>query len=181
MTLEKIKNLPGNTSLTMSVEGKSLVAMPVIGSIVSPFDTLENMPIQPVGAKDILGKLVVHEEYAAGLKDLEGFSHIYIFYHFHKATKTKLIVEPFMDKTPRGVFATRAPLRPSHLGMSVVELVSVDKNIIEIKGVDVLNGTPLIDIKPYILKFDYRSDATSGWLKAGQNEIDNRSSDKRFE
>ncbi len=154
--------------------------MPVIGTIHSPFNDLKNMPIQPLGAKDIEGKLLVNDEYASGLKDLDGFSHIYIFYHFHKVTESKLEVIPFMDKVSRGVFSTRTPMRPSRLGMSVVEVVSVEGNCVNIKSVDVLDGTPLIDIKPYILKFDYRAEATSGWMQASSKDVNNRRSDDRF-
>jgi tRNA-Thr(GGU) m(6)t(6)A37 methyltransferase TsaA len=138
------------------------------------------MPIQPPGAQGVCGKLLLKDEYAEGLKDLDGFSHIYIFYHFHKTTKTKLEVIPFMDKVPRGVFSTRTPMRPAHLGMSVVEVVSVEGNCVNIRGVDVLDGTPLIDIKPYILKFDYRSGATSGWMQGSSEDVSNRRSDDRF-
>ena len=156
------------------------IEMPVIGTVSSPFTDLKNMPIQPPVAKGIMGKLLVSDDYVSGLKDLDGFSHIYIFYHFHKTTKTKLEVIPFMDKVPRGVFSTRTPMRPSRLGMSVVEVVSVEGNCVNIKGVDVLDGTPLIDIKPYILKFDYREGATSGWMQATSDAVNNRRSDERF-
>jgi tRNA-Thr(GGU) m(6)t(6)A37 methyltransferase TsaA len=161
-------------------ESVTSIAMPVIGTIHSPFTDLKNMPIQPPGAQGVSGKLIIKDEYAEGLKDLDGFSHIYIFYHFHKTTKTKLEVIPFMDKVPRGVFSTRTPMRPSRLGMSVIEVVSVDGNCVNVKGIDVLDGTPLIDIKPYILKFDYRADATSGWMQGSTDDVSNRRSDDRF-
>ena len=157
------------------------IKMPVIGRICSPYKDLENMPVQPVGAGDVSGQLIIDEEYKEGLKDLEGFSHIYIFYHFHETQKTSLTVKPFMDTKRRGVFSTRAPVRPSHLGMSVIEVVSVEDSVVNVKGLDVLNGTPLIDIKPYILKFDYRENARSGWLTASAEEITKKRSDKRFE
>lgn len=151
-----------------------------IGTIHSPFDQLENMPIQPKGARDIAGRLVVQPEYAAGLKDLDGFSHLYLIYEFHMAQRTELSVTPFMDTVKRGVFATRSPLRPNHLGLSVVELVSIENNVVNIRGVDVLDGTPLYDIKPYIAAFDEVQDSTSGWMQANHDEVAQKRSDRRF-
>ena len=130
-----------------SVDIMNGIDIPVIGLIRSPFKELKNMPIQPPGAKGKKGTLVLYDEYASGLKALDGFSHIYIFYHFHKAPAPKMEVVPFMDNTPKGIFATRSPLRPSGLGMSVVELVSVSNNVVTISGIDVLDETPLIDIR----------------------------------
>jgi tRNA (adenine37-N6)-methyltransferase len=151
-----------------------------IGIIHSPFTDLKNMPIQPVGAEDIEGTVVIDDQYAAGLKDLEGFSHIYLIYEFHKATRTELTVTPFMDTVKRGVFATRSPLRPSHLGLSIVELISVKGNVLNIRGCDILDGTPLIDIKPYVFYFDGHPEASSGWMKASQDKIKAKRSDDRF-
>ncbi len=112
------------------------------------------MPIQPTGAPDTAGRVVVLPEYAAGLQDLEGFSHIYLIYHFHRSRGCDLRPTPFMDDTPRGVFATRAPRRPNAIGLSVVGLDEVAGNVLRIRGVDVLDGTPLLDIKPHVKDFD---------------------------
>lgn len=154
--------------------------MKPIGTIQSPFKELENMPIQPKGAKEVIGKIVVDMAYIDGLKDLDGFSHIYVIYEFHKATRTETTVIPFMDTQPRGVFATRTPLRPNHIGLSLVELLEIEENVITIKGVDILDGTPLLDIKPYIKAFDGVSNTRSGWMEAGEEQVSEKRSDARF-
>jgi tRNA-Thr(GGU) m(6)t(6)A37 methyltransferase TsaA len=154
-----------------------------IATIHSPFKKLENMPIQPKGAKDHQATIEFKPEFIEGLKDLDGFSHLYLIYYFHKAPSPKLSVIPFADKThtPRGVFATRAPVHPNNIGLSVVELVDVKDNIVTIKGVDILDGTPLLDIKPYIEHFDkIEGDTSSGWMQSSFEEISNKRSDDRF-
>jgi tRNA-Thr(GGU) m(6)t(6)A37 methyltransferase TsaA len=156
------------------------IELEIIGTIHSPFTTLENMPIQPSGAGDVEGEVVLDEKYAEGLKDLDGFSHIYLIFHFHKVRRTELSVVPYMDTVKRGVFATRSPLRPSHIGLSIVELVSVDGNRLKVRGLDILDGTPLLDIKPFIPNFDNRENARSGWQKASKDEINRKRSDDRF-
>lgn len=154
--------------------------MQPIGTIHSPFTSLQDMPIQPKGAKDTIGTIQIDEKYQDGLQDLDGFSHIYLLYTFHKAARTDLIVTPFMDTTPRGVFSTRSPLRPNHIGLSIVELVGVEKNLIKVRGIDILNGTPLLDIKPYIEHFDAVQDSRSGWMKGSTADVEKKRSDKRF-
>lgn len=154
--------------------------MKPIGIIHSPFNKLENMPIQPKGATEVEGHVVVDKAYTDGLKDLDGFSHIYLIYEFHKVTRTELLVTPFMDKQQRGVFATRSPLRPNHIGLSIVKLVKIEGNTLTVKGIDILDGTPLLDIKPYIEKFDAVENSVSGWMKAGEDEIRHKRSDNRF-
>jgi tRNA (adenine37-N6)-methyltransferase len=151
-----------------------------IGIIHSPYTTIDDMPIQPKGASMIEGYILVDEKYLDGLQDLEGFSHIYLLYSFHKATRTELLVTPFMDNQTRGVFATRSPLRPNHIGISIVRLKRVEGNKIVVEGIDILDGTPLLDIKPYIEKFDAVKESTSGWLQASDEEISNKRSDNRF-
>lgn len=151
-----------------------------IGTIHTPYTTLEQMPIQPKGAVDTIGTLVIHEAYKEGLQDLDGFSHVYILYHFHKATRSELVVTPFMDTEIRGVFATRSPLRPSHIGMSVTQIISIKDNIVTLQGIDVLNGTPLLDIKPYIPQFDAVSNVKTGWMNKNETDVANTSSDSRF-
>jgi len=154
-----------------------------IATISSPFCNLVDMPIQPKGAKDTYATIKFKEEFVEGLKDLDGFSHVYLIYYFHKVKEHKLSVIPFNDKTdtPRGVFSTRTPMHPNSLGLSVVELVSVDGDTVTIKGVDILDGTPLIDIKPYIENFDKVDENTkSGWMKSSADEVRSKKSDDRF-
>ncbi len=151
-----------------------------IGTIRTPFANLENMPIQPGGARQALGSLVLDKQYQSGLADLDGFTHLYLLYAFHMTSRTALSVIPFMDTTPRGVFATRSPLRPNHLGLSIVELVAIEQNIVTIRGIDVLDGTPLLDIKPYIAAFDAVRQSRSGWMKGSAEEVATARSDARF-
>jgi len=154
--------------------------MHAIGTIHSPFNNLKDMPIQPKGAKDTIGTIELDQEYVEGLADLEGFSHIYLLYNFHEAARTSLTVTPFMDTTPRGVFSTRSPLRPNHIGLSIVELVGIEKNLVTVRGIDILEGTPLLDIKPYIASFDAVENSRSGWMKATTDEVAQKRSDDRF-
>jgi tRNA-Thr(GGU) m(6)t(6)A37 methyltransferase TsaA len=154
-----------------------------IATMKSPFCELTDMPVQPHGAKETLATIEFKEEFVAGLKDLDGFSHVYLIYYFHKIDKHELQVIPFNDKTdtPRGVFSTRTPKHPNSIGLSLVELVSVDENIVTIKGVDILDGTPLLDIKPYIANFDVvEGDIKSGWMQSSSNEVAQVRSDERF-
>ncbi len=151
-----------------------------IGTIRSPHYSIEDMPIQPKGASDVEGYVIVDEKYIDGLQDIEGFSHIYLLYSFHEATRTELLVTPFMDKQTRGVFATRSPLRPNHIGISIVKIKRVEGNKVVVEGIDILDGTPLLDIKPYIAKFDTVRESTSGWLQASDESIVRKRSDNRF-
>ena len=154
-----------------------------IATVSSPFCELVNMPVQPKGAKDIYATIVFKEEYVEGLKDLDGFSHVYLIYYFHKVKEPKLSVIPFNDMThtSRGVFSTRTPMHPNGMGLSVVELVKVEGNIVTIKGVDILDGTPLLDIKPYIENFDkVEGVVKSGWMKSSREEVSRKKSDDRF-
>lgn len=151
-----------------------------IGVIRTPYRNLADMPIQPRGGRGVRGEVIVDEAYAEGLADLDGFSHLYLIYHFHKARRTELTVLPFMDSSARGVFATRSPLRPNHLGISVVELVAVQEARLVIEGVDILDKTPLLDIKPYIDAFDRVERSRSGWMGADGDEVEKRRSDERF-
>lgn len=151
-----------------------------IGLIHTPFTSLEDMPIQPKGAKNVVGRIVIDKDFQEGLADLQGFSHIYLLYQFHQAKRTALTVTPFMDTTPRGVFATRSPLRPNHIGLSIVELLSIHDNILEVQGIDVLDETPLLDIKPYIAAFDEVAQSKTGWMTGSAKEVAERRSDGRF-
>jgi tRNA-Thr(GGU) m(6)t(6)A37 methyltransferase TsaA len=154
--------------------------MQSIGTIHTPFKVLEDMPIQPKGAAETIGTVELEEQYMQGLADLEGFSHIYLLYEFHMARRTELTVIPFMDTQPRGVFATRSPLRPNHIGISIVQLIGVEKNIVTVRGIDILNGSPLLDIKPYIAAFDAVQDSRSGWMQGSDEDVITKRSDRRF-
>ena len=139
-----------------------------IGTIYTPFTKREGMPVQPSRAKGARGTVELLPEYAEGLADLEGFSHILLLYHFHRSTGHRLKVIPFLDTEERGVFATRAPSRPNAIGLSLVHLISVEENVLLVEGVDMLDGTPLLDIKPYVPEFDETVDVRIGWLDAAR-------------
>jgi tRNA-Thr(GGU) m(6)t(6)A37 methyltransferase TsaA len=151
-----------------------------IGVIRSPFSTLEGMPIQPSAARGIKGTVVLNEEYVEGLSDLEGFSHAYLLYHFHLSKAFKLRVVPFLDDQQRGLFSTRAPNRPNPIGLSVVRLNRIESNRIDIENVDVLDGTPLLDIKPYVAEMAGVRDYRIGWLTDRREEMQSKRSDRRF-
>ncbi len=151
-----------------------------IGIIHSPFADIEGMPIQPTGASGVRGTVEVRPEFTAGLKDLEGFSHIILLYHFHQVQEAKLVVTPFMDSQPHGVFATRAPKRPNPIGLSIVKLLGIEDNILHIENVDVLDGTPLLDIKPYVPDFDRPPADRVGWLEQAKGRVQSKRSDGRF-
>ena len=151
-----------------------------IGVIHSPFNTVENMPIQPTAAVGVRGWVEVLAEYIDGLKDLDRFSHLILLYHFHRAGKVRLAVTPFLDTKPRGLFATRAPSRPNPIGLSVVRLLSVEAEILRIENVDVLDGTPLLDIKPYVREFDGYGGERIGWLASASKGLGETRSDRRF-
>jgi tRNA-Thr(GGU) m(6)t(6)A37 methyltransferase TsaA len=151
-----------------------------IGIIHSPFSQIENMPIQPSAAKGIKGKIVIDEEYVEGLSDLDGFSHIYLIYHLHLSKSFNLKVVPFLDDQERGVFSTRAPKRPNPIGISIVKLIKIDENVLEIENVDIVDGTPLLDIKPYVQEMESVDQIRIGWLSKYKKEIKFKNSDKRF-
>lgn len=151
-----------------------------IGVIHSIFKEPGGTPIQPTAAKDIDGSVEIFPEYAEGLKDLEGFSHITLIYHFHLAKKPSLKVKPFIDNQIRGVFSTRAPSRPNPIGISVVRLVGIEGNIIYIRNVDIVDGTPLLDIKPYVPEFDVREVERMGWLEKNVHKLQTSKDDGRF-
>lgn len=153
-----------------------------IGTIESPFDEIEDMPIQPSGAAGVRGRIRLRREYIEGLADLDGFSHIIVLYHFNRVTRRELTVTPFLDPDPHGVFATRAPTRPNHIGLSVVKLLGVDGAFLEIEHVDMLNKTPVLDIKPYIPLFDQPKGAVQvGWLEPKEkSSVEQHRSDLRF-
>jgi len=159
---------------------KMTVEFRPIGVIHTPFTRLEGMPIQPVGAAGAAGTVEVFSEYQPGLADLEGFSHVILLYCFHRARGYDLRVVPFLDAAPRGLFATRAPKRPNPLGLSVVRLEGIRDGVLHIRDVDILDGTPLLDIKPYVPAFDAPTDVRAGWLEAAGDRARSRRSDDRF-
>lgn len=136
-----------------------------IGTIHSPYKTKKECPIQGAAKPEGRGTVELFPEYTEGLETIETFSHLYLFYIFDRAGEIKLSRPTFLDDASHGVFASRHPCRPNSIGMSIVELDSVDGNILHISEVDVLDGTPLVDIKPYIPKFDYREHAGNGWTE----------------
>ena len=151
----------------------------IIGIVRSPWKTTEGMPIQPTGARGIKGRIDIYEDYRPGLFDLEGFSRIILIFQFHQSTGYDLLVTPFLDTRPHGVFATRAPKRPSQIGLSVVRLLSVDESGIEIEDIDILDGTPILDIKPYIPEIDSFPAEKTGWLLEPGGMATSRA-DRRF-
>ena len=151
-----------------------------IGIVHSPFKEAVGTPIQPKAGKGIEGSVEVFAEFADGLADLDGFSHVILICHFHLAHDYKLKVIPYMDDQKRGVFATRAPSRPNPIGISVVRLYSIENNILHVKNIDIIDGTPLLDIKPYVPEFDSNKDIKTGWLEKRVNKLPNTKDDGRF-
>ena len=160
-------------------DSDSLLCRP-IGIIRTPFKELENMPIQPSGAAGIRGTVDLYPEFAEGLKDLDGFSHLILLYRFHESRGYRLTVTPFLDSEPRGLFATRAPRRPNPIGLSIVKLIRIRECSLDVENVDILDGTPLLDIKPYVPQFDHQENCRIGWLEKARDEVRNKRSDKRF-
>ena len=143
--------------------------MQPIGVIHSPFTDKAQTPIQSTRSQAI-GRVEVFPEFADGMQDLEGFSHIILLYAFHCSSGYSLQVKPFLDDQMRGLFATRHPCRPNPIGLSVVRLLARRENILDIADVDMLDGTPLLDIKPYVPDFDVRTDVKTGWYARRSNE-----------
>lgn len=138
--------------------------MQEIGVIHSPFTEKSQTPIQ-ASRSQARGTVEVYPEYAEGLQDLEGLSHIYLIYAFHESSGYSLLVKPFLDDRLHGLFATRYPYRPNPIGLSIVRLLEKEDNVLRIEGVDMLDGTPLLDIKPYVPEFDLRTDTRVGWYE----------------
>ena len=152
-----------------------------IGIIYTPFPEPKGMPIQPAGGMGVKATIEVFPQYCDGLADLDGFSHIILLYYLHKSEGYKLRVVPFMDTAGRGLFATRAPKRPNPIGLSVVQLDKIEDGILHIQNIDIVDGTPLLDIKPYVPEFDYHLDARTGWLEEARKGVFDHRSDRRFE
>lgn len=153
-----------------------------IGTIHTEFTEIEGMPIQPTGAKGVKGTLLIKDKYLNGLKDLEEFSHINILYLLHKVDGYLLEVKPFMDINTHGIFATRSPKRPNRIGSSIVQIDKIKGNSVYVSNIDVLDGTPLLDIKPYVpqLYEDTIDELKIGWFEKNHNKAKSQKSDNRF-
>jgi len=151
-----------------------------IGIIHTPFTEPKGTPIQPTASVDNEGKVEIFPEFSDGLQDLGNFSHIFLIYHFHLSKKTSLKVKPFMDDNEHGIFATRAPSRPNSIGISIVRLNKIENNLLYIKDVDIIDGTPLLDIKPYVSEFDIRKVTKNGWLEHNIYKLGKTKDDERF-
>ena len=145
-----------------------------IGVIHTPHTDPGETPIQPAYAEGVTGRAEILAEFAEGLRDLEGFSHLHLIYGLHRAGPARLMVRPFLHDTPRGVFATRAPSRPNPIGLSIVRLVRREGRVLHLADLDMLDGTPLLDIKPYVARFDCRRDARGGWHREVDEETARR-------
>lgn len=151
-----------------------------IGIVHTPFKEIGGMPIQPSGAAGVRGTIELSPQFVEGLADLDGFSHIILLYHFHLVTSASLTVIPFLDTKPRGLFSTRAPKRPNPIGISIVKLTGVEGNILSVENIDVLDGTPLLDIKPYVPEFDHHAEVRLGWIEKAKGGSREKRSDERF-
>lgn len=158
-----------------------MVELHPIGIIRTPFNERQDMPIQPKGAEGVKGIIELDPPFEEGLKDLDGFSHIILIYQFHLSDSFSMTVTPFMDSSERGLFSTRAPNRPNPIGLSIVRLISVQKHRLEVEGIDVVDQTPLLDIKPYIPSFDRpEGEVREGWIEKAAKNVAEQTSDNRF-
>jgi tRNA-Thr(GGU) m(6)t(6)A37 methyltransferase TsaA len=157
------------------------IVLAPIGVIRTPFKTIEAMPIQPAGAKDVEGRVILEPAFTQGLDDIEGFSHLILIYGFHRSQGFELRVKPFLDDSLRGLFATRAPRRPNPIGISTVALMGREGNVLHIRGADVIDETPLFDIKPHVPAFDAPDSPRIGWLEGKACQAEQARSDKRFQ
>ncbi len=164
----------------LDMEEKKCIEYTPIGIIHSPFKEPKGVPIQPSASKEVEGYVEIFPEFVPGLKDLEGFSHIILLYHFHLSKPFSLLVKPYLDDKHHGVFATRAPARPNPIGLSIVQLLSIEENILHIRDVDIVDGTPLLDIKPYVPQFDERENVRIGWLEDNIAKLPKSKDDGRF-
>lgn len=160
---------------------RSKVEFTPIGVVRSEHICAERTPIQPVFARKCEGRIEVFPEFVEGLRDLDGFSHIHLIYHLDRADPPKLIVKPFLQDTERGIFATRYPARPNPIGLSVVELLRVEGHILHFRGADILDGSPLLDIKPFTAKFDHIESTSNGWYDEVDAETAKRKGLREYE
>jgi len=158
----------------------TMICYESIGTVRSPFKEVIGMPIQPIGAKGVQGVINIHPGFAEGLKDLDGFSYIFLLYHLHRTAGFSLIVKPFLDNDDHGVFATRVPKRPNSIGLSVLKLVRVEGVVVHVENIDILDGTPVLDIKPYVPEFDVWDADRVGWFEGKASNAHHHRSDGRF-
>ena len=151
-----------------------------IGIIHTPYKKVEGMPIQPASRNSAHGLVELYPAYVDGLADLDGFSHIFLLYHLHQAQFRGLTVVPFLDDASHGLFATRAPSRPNPIGLSLVPLLGIEGTMLHVGAIDILDGTPLLDIKPYVPAFDDALDVRTGWLETSGQDAKGRRADGRF-
>jgi len=151
-----------------------------IGLINTPFNTPENMPIQNAGANGVRGTIEIFPEFSEGLKDIEEFSHLILIYHLHQVNHYSLQIIPFLDTIEHGIFATRSPVRPNAIGLTIVKLIELKGCTLTIEGIDMLNQTPLLDIKPYLPQVDLLHDVRIGWFEGKTKKFESYKSDKRF-
>ena len=141
------------------------IEMYPIGIIHSPYKSQSDVPIQSVFREKVDASIEVYKKFEKGLKDLEDFSHAFILTHLHKSNKEPMISRPYLEDIDHGVFSIRTPHRPNHIGLTIIKIDSIVDNIIHIKGVDMIDDTPVLDIKPYISYFDCRENTRSGWVE----------------
>jgi tRNA (adenine37-N6)-methyltransferase len=166
----------------MAAEGPfQAISYQPVGIVRSPFRRLEGMPLQSVAAAEVRAQVEIRSELQAGLRDLDGFSHIHLITHLHRGAPGGLEVVPFLDDTARGIFATRSPRHPNPIGISVVRLLAVAGSNLEIAGVDLLDGTPVLDIKPYVPTFDTVAAERVGWLEQAAERVHRVRADRRFD
>ena len=135
-----------------------------IGFIHTPYKVPKDIPIQGKFKDNVEAFIELNDEYVEGLKDLDEFSHVILLYYLHKSDKVTISGKPFLEDTPHGIFAIRSPHRPNHIGMSIIKIQKIDGNKLYFTEVDMIDGTPLLDIKPYVKYFDCRDDVKSGWI-----------------
>jgi tRNA-Thr(GGU) m(6)t(6)A37 methyltransferase TsaA len=151
-----------------------------IGVIRSPYADTAGMPIQAAGAAGVVGTVELDPAYTAGLRDVDGFSHLILLYHLHLIREPALEVVPFLDTVAHGIFATRAPKRPNALGLTVVRLLAVQGTTLRVEGIDVVDGTPLLDLKPYVPAFDAIAAERIGWYAGKVERVAETRADDRF-
>ena len=156
------------------------VTFQTLGIIHTPFSEPQGTPISSTAGCGVKGTIEIFKQYAEGLKDIEGFSHLNLIYYMHRVQKDGLVGIPFMDDKPHGVFAMRSPLRPNHIGISIVKLLAVRGNILEIEDLDILDGTPLLDIKPFLPDVDSRTECRIGWFTSNIHKMSSTRDDGRY-
>jgi tRNA-Thr(GGU) m(6)t(6)A37 methyltransferase TsaA len=142
-----------------------IIKMKPIGIIHSPYKAPSDVPIQSIFNENVEGTIELYQPYEKGLKDLEGFSHAYVLFYFHQSNKEHLQASPYLEDNIHGIFSIRSPHRPNHIGLSIIKIKSIENNIIYFKGVDMIEATPVLDIKPYVSNFDCRKNTKNGWLE----------------